>query len=298
MTGVAFLNKAIQKTIPYILVFPAILILAIFSYAPIPYGLILALSEMELGTGNRIFAGLENFRKLINDVDFWESFNNTVYYSVGATIGLILLGLLLAIMLNRKVKFNAVYLTVLFIPWVLSDVISGITWKWMFNEQYSILDFILKPLGFRPSQLMVSSWGAMLVVIIVHIWRNLSFSVILLMAALQNIPDQLYEAAKIDGATGWDAFIHVTLPMIMPTLLTTTLLILVGAINQTGMILVLTNGGPVRATETLGVFMYREAFLNYHLNGAATLSVILAIINGIVAAIYFGAMNLQRRKNG
>src|SRR5690554_5103856 len=122
---VAFLKKAT----PYILVFPAMLLLAIFSYAPIPYGIMLALTETELGTGRRLFVGLDNFISLAKDVDFWESLNNTFYYAGGATVGLILLGLLLALMLNRKIKFNAVYLTVLFIPWVISDVISGITWK-------------------------------------------------------------------------------------------------------------------------------------------------------------------------
>jgi multiple sugar transport system permease protein len=208
---------------------------------------------------------------------------------------LIILGLLLAVMLNRRIKFNSVYLTVLFIPWVISDVISGITWRWLFNSQFSLLDFLLSPFGIVPSSWITKAWGAMGIVTAVHIWRNLAFSVLLLLAALQNIGPELYEASKIDGATGWSAFRKITLPLIMPTLLTATLLILIGAINQTGMILVLTNGGPVRATETLGVFMYREAFMNYHLTGGAALSAVLAFINAVIAALYFAAMKYQRR---
>lgn len=278
---------ASKSKFPYLLIAPAILILIALSYLPMPYGIFLSLNESQIGTGDFTYVGLSNYISLFSSGDFWESFANTAKYAFGYTLLTIVLGLVFALVFNREVGGCGFYMTIIFIPWVVSEVVAGLTWRWLLNENFGILNYIFQPLSLKPSILLSEPKLAIIGLTLVSIWKNIAYAMILILAALQGIARELIEASKIDGCSSIKSFRYVTLPMLKQSLLVLALLSMVGAINQTGTTLVLTKGGPVRATETLSMFMYREAFLNYHLNNASSISVVLAIINILIAVAYF-----------
>lgn len=180
-----------------------------------------------------------------------------------------------------------VYMTILFIPWIVSDVVAGFSWKWMLNADFGVLNYLFEPLHLKVSNLITKPEYAMIAVIMVTMWKQLAYSTILLLAGLQNVSKELLEAAKLDGCSGFQAFWYITFPIFSPILLVTTLLDIINFISQSGMLLVLTNGGPLRSTETLALYMFKEAFTNFHLTNASAISMVLAVINIMIVFIYF-----------
>lgn len=279
-----------KSKLPYLFLLPTLLILLMYSYAPVIYSVYLSFNNI-LPSGETVFVGLQNYKALFSNPYFYESLRNTVVYLVGSTLLIVVVGLIVALILNSKVRGASAYLTILFIPWVLSDVVVGSTWTWLLNPDFGVLKYIFAPLGLNPSSLISSTKYAMVGVIMVTMWKMLAYTTLLLLAGLQNISTDYVEAAKLDGCSGWGVIRRITLPIMMPTIITVTLLSIINCINQTGIILVLTNGGPIRATETLALFLYREAFLNYNFNAATTLSLVLAVINIIIVVFYIRLTN-------
>lgn len=283
-----------RSKLPYFLLAPVILILMLFSYLPMPYSLYLSFHKLNTATGQYEFVGFANWKTMLGDVNFWESAQNSFWYVVIFTAIMVGLGLLVALILNARIPGTSFYMTVLFVPWVISEVIVGATWKWLLNPDYGVLNYLFSGFGMKFSTLLTSTDLALLGVAIVAVWRGLAYTTILMLAGLQNVPSDCLEAANLDGCSLWQRFTRVTLPIFAPTLLVVALLNIINAISQSGIILVLTKGGPVRATETLALYLYKEAFLNYQLSNAATMSIILAGINMIVVAIYLYANKKSR----
>lgn len=264
---------------------PAMLVLLLYSYLPTPYALYLSMTEPSTA-GSQRFIGLENYVRLFQDGDFWESCWNTLVYTVLCTVTLVVLGVLVALILTRKVRGTAFYISVMFVPWVVSDVVVGATWRWLLNPDFGVLNYLFAWTGFRMSDLVAKPQYVMIGIVIVTVWKMLSYTTILLLAGLQSIPTDCIEAARIDGCDSWKVFWKIVFPNFFGTVLVVTLLIVINCINQSGMILILTNGGPIRASETLALYLYKEAFRNYQLNSAASLSMVLAVINFVIAAVY------------
>jgi len=277
-------NKSLA---PFAFMGPTLLVLFVLSYLPLVYAFILAMSSSELGTGKLSFVGLQNIIALLKEKDFIESFFTTMKFGAVSTLMLVVLGLVLAIIFDSKVKFTSTYLTILFIPWVISPVVTGITWRWLFNVDYGLLNYLFQPFGLKVSNLVTKPSIAFLSISIVELWREIAYSTLLLLAGLQSISREYSESAKIDGCSWWQVIRYVTLPILRPTILVVALLLIIRCMNQTGTILVMTYGGPVRATETMSVYMYKEAFFNFHLTNAASISVVLSIINMIFVFAYF-----------
>lgn len=283
-----------KSMLPYLLVAPVIIVLLLYSYLPLPYTFYLSVNETVPITGELQFAGMANFRMILKDPNFWESFRNTAYYVGAATLVVIVLGTIVAVILNSKVKGTTVYMCILFIPWIVSDVVAGFSWKWLLNPDFGILNYMFEPLGIRVSNMITKPQYAMLAVVMVTVWKQLAYSALLLLAGLQNVSNELIEAAKLDGCSGWQAFWRITFPIFSPMLLVTVLLDVINFISQSGLSLVLTNGGPLRSTETLALYLYKEAFMNFHLTNASSISVVLAVINISVVCVYFYANKKSR----
>ncbi len=284
-----------RTLLPYFLVAPVFLLLLLFSYLPFPYTLYLSFHEAAPVTGEMSFIGLDNFRMIFKDANFWESMKNTGYFVLLTTLVVIVLGIMIALILNSKIKGTGFYMTILFIPWIVSDVVAGFSWKWMLNADFGILNYLFEPVGIRVSDMINRPELVMLAVVMVTVWKQLAYSTILLLAGLQNVSADLIEAAKLDGCSGWQAFWKITFPLFSPILLVTILLDMINFISQSGLILVLTNGGPLRSTETLALYLYKEAFLNFHLTNASAISMVLAVINIVVVVVYF-YMNKKSRE--
>ena len=163
-----------KSVLPYFLVAPVCLVLLLFSYLPFPYTLYLSLNTVTPITGEMEFVGLDNFRMILKDGNFWESMRNTGYFVVAATAAVIILGVLTALVLNSKIKGTNLYMTILFIPWIVSDVVAGFSWKWLLNADFGILNYLFEPLGLKPSNLITQPELAMIAVIIVTVWKMLA----------------------------------------------------------------------------------------------------------------------------
>ncbi len=267
-----------------LLIGPSILVLAAVQVYPTLYSFYLSLHRLR--GGRFIWAGLENFRRLLYSADFYAALGRTAVFAgvyVACGVGL---GLLLAALLRRPTRLSALHITALFIPWVLSDVVAGTMWRWMFQQSYGVVQTALTTLFGAPSLLAHPRWS-MAVVIAASVWRTLAFVTLLLLGAMQAVPRETLEAAQVDGATGLSAFFRIILPLIRPTLLVTILISSIRGINALGLILSTTNGGPGSATATASVLLYRIAWQYGDFGHAAALAVLLFGANATLAALYF-----------
>ncbi|NLG24510.1 MAG: sugar ABC transporter permease [Clostridiales bacterium] len=284
-----------KKYMPYLLIAPAILILILLSYLPLPYAFYLSVHTTVPVTGQQVYVGMENFTKLFKLSNFWESLRNTFQYTAMCTGIMLLSGTLMALAINSGIRGRSSYLTILFIPWVISDIVVSTTWKFMFNVDFGLLNYLFSNLGLRPSDLLTKPKLAMWGICVVTLWKTLAYSTLLLVAGLQNISKEYTEASRIDGCSARGTLWYVTLPLLRPTLLIVALLYIISCINQSGLILVLTNGGPLRSTETLALYLYKQAFLNYQLTNTAAMSIVLATINSAIVILYFVVNRLSSK---
>jgi len=280
---------------PYLLTAPALLFIAAVTLYPTLYSLYLSLTRSKKGVTE--FVWFDNFRRILQSSDFLESLNNTLVFTTFYVIITVVIAFCLALALNRGLKLTGVYMTIIFLPWILSEITTGVVWRWMFYQDTGILQNFLGPL-FNNIALITRPWGAMAIVIAATVWRSISFAMLLLLAGLQTIPKEVHEAASIDGANGWNAFRRITWPLMFPTTVVTIVFMTIQAINGVGMILSITEGGPGRATEVLGLQMYRQAMQYYNFGYAAALSVVLLLLNVILAAFYLRALQRENALAG
>jgi len=280
-----------QKTIfPYLLILPALLIICLVSLYPALYSIFLSLNTFR--RGERVFVGMRNFEQILASTNFWDSLRLTAVYGVLFVLLTMIFAFILAVMLNRRLNYTGLFMTMIFVPWILSEVVTGVIFRWLFLPGYGLLQDLLSPL-FGDIAFLGHPQGAMGVVIGATIWRTLAFAMLLILAGLQTIPGEVYEAGAIDGANGWQSFWSITWPLVRPTTLVIVLLLTLQAINATGLFLSITNGGPGRATEVLSVSMYREAIVFFNFGYGAALAVLMLLINIVLAAIYIRTMRSE-----
>lgn len=284
-----------QGIYPYLLVAPAIIFITLVSLYPTLYSLYLSLTRAKKGVTQ--FVGLSNFEKILQSADFYESLRNTLVFSFFYVVLTVGIAFGLALILNRGLRFTGLYMTIIFLPWILSEITTGVVWRWMFYQDTGILQNLLAPL-FNDVAIITRPWGAMAIVIAATVWRSISFAMLLLLAGLQTIPREVHEAGAIDGASGWNAFRMITWPLMFPTTIVTIVFMTIQAINGVGMILSITEGGPGRATEVLGLQMYRQAMQYYNFGYAAALSVMLLLLNVILAAFYLRSLQRENALSG
>jgi ABC-type sugar transport system permease subunit len=278
------------KIYPYLLIGPALLFITAVSLYPTLFSVYLSLNRSR--RGQLEFVGLRNFEIIFSSGDFWESFRLTSTFGI-FFVGLVMVfAFILALIFKRGLRFSGVYMSIIFIPWMLSEIVSSVMFRWMFLPEIGVLQRLLGPL-FGDMTFLGNNSGAMGVVVSATIWRSVAFAMLLLLAGLQTIPGEVTEAAAIDGATRWQAFWRVTWPIVLPTTQVTIVFLTIQAINGAGMFLSITNGGPGRATEVLSLYMYREAILFFNFGYGASLAVILFLINAVLAVLYIRSLRTQ-----
>lgn len=273
-----------EKSFPYWLLLPTICVLVLAQVYPTLYSIYMSFNKLK--AGKLTFVGFANYVRLLNSSDFIDSLGKTLTYAGGYLLLTLLLGMCVAILLNQRVFLTPLYMTLLFIPWILSEVVSGTAWRWMFQQDYGIVQVALNPL-IQNTTLLANDVGAMFIMIIASTWRNLAFTSLVLLGALQTIPNDVKEAAALDGTSHLRFFWDFTIPIIKPTLLVITLLTSIGGINSLGLILATTGGGPGTATTTTSVLLYREAWKYGDFGTASALAVFMLIINILLAVLYF-----------
>ncbi|MGD9030204.1 MAG: sugar ABC transporter permease [Anaerolineae bacterium] len=272
-----------RKITPYVLIAPAFLVMFVVTLYPTLYSFYLSLNRVRQGALE--FVGLRNFEIILGSSDFWESMQLTMIFGFFFVLITIVFAFVLALLFNRGLVLGSVYMTLVFVPWVLSEIVSGVTWRWMTYRDYGVIQNLIGPL-FGNVTLITKPAGAMGIVIAASVWRSTAYVMLLILAGLQTIPGELYEAASIDGASRWGSFWRITWPLIRPATLVTVVLLSIQSVNAVGMFLAITEGGPGRATEVLSLHMYREALQFFHFGYGSALAVVMFLVNLVLGAIY------------
>lgn len=265
----------------------AIVLLAVTGY-PIAYVFWLSLEHFSLLQEASRFAGLDNYVLLFQDGRFWNSLFNTVYFTAVSVFIELVLGLGIAMLVRRSFRGKGLMRAIILIPWAIPIVVSARMWEWMYNVDFGILNYLL---GMRINWLGSPVW-AIHAAIITDVWKMTPFVALLLLAGLQNIPQDLYRAAKVDGASSWTIFWRITLPLLMPLILIVLIFRTIDAFRVFDAIYVLTGGGPGNSTETLSVYAYKVLFQTLQFGYGSTLAVVTFVCVGMITIVY--ARLLQR----
>lgn len=271
---------------PYILVAPTLVFLIVLVFYPALYTVYLSVHEVSFITVGK-YLGLRSFSRRLADPRVWNSIKVGFTYTFGTMAGSVLLGFILANVLNMDIWGRRFFRTVILVPWVITEIVSMTQVKWMVNYDYGLINQFRRGLGLGPIEFLGDPVYAMLTVIGANIWRSTAFAMVLILAALQTIPRHLYEASQLDGASAVRQAISITLPLIRMTLLILAIVLTMSYFTRIVPIMVLTGGGPGAATEIIGLKMYDEAFIQFRMNDAAVLGVILFVINLVMAIIYY-----------
>lgn len=257
----------------------------------------MAFQNYKLTQPDRIyFNGLENFKKLFLDSDIRMIIGNTLIYVCACVIAQFVLGFALALALKKPFKGRGAYQAIVFLPWAFSAFSIGLIFRWSFNGEYGVVNYLLTSLHLTESKLaFLGTPGlSLLVVIIAMIWMGIPFFAIMLLAALQSIPEDVYEAAAIDGCMGIQQFFYIILPFVKPTIITTVLLRTIWIFNSFDLIVMLTNGGPANKSQTLLSYMYNKAFSGYDFGFASAIGVISMLVLSVFAILFIKATNYKK----
>ncbi len=277
-----------QKT-AWILLIPAILLLLLVFGYPIARAFWLSLFTENLGTQLQpVFSGLDNYGRMVGDGRFWQSFLVTTIFTSASVISELLLGLIIALVLNQQFFGRGLVRTTAILPWALPTALIGLAWAWIFNDQFGVANDILRRLGIIETGInwLGDPTLAMLSVIVADVWKTTPFISILLLAGLQSIPADLYEAHSIDGASPWQSFRQITLPLLIPQILIAVLFRFAQAFGIFDLIAVMTGGGPGGATEVVSLYIYSTImrYLDFGYGAALVVVTFMLLILAVVIA--------------
>lgn len=283
----------------FFLILPSFLLFAGLIAYPILQAFVISFHDVSTLTLTGDYVGLKNYATVINRSEFWISFLNTIIWTVGSLIGQITLGILIALLLNTKFHGQSFARAVIILPYMLASVVVVMMWQWMLNDLYGIIDWTLMEWGLTemPFPWLTRMPNAMITLIVIGTWKLFPFVVITVLARLQSIPDQLYEAARIDGAGPFSRFKDITWPQIKSVLLFILLLRGIWDFKEFDLIFLLTGGGPQIGTQTLPLLIYKEAFGQLHLGRGAAIAILMLFIMVIMFAVYFW-YNQRQEKRG
>ncbi|SDS65721.1 carbohydrate ABC transporter membrane protein 1, CUT1 family [Paenibacillaceae bacterium GAS479] len=271
--------------------FPSLAGLLLFQLIPMLSSAVISFTDWDLLTKAR-FVGLDNYREALQDEQTLTSMLNILKYIAGYLPSVLALGLLFAVLLNRKLRGVQFYRIAIFVPVITSWVAVSIIWRWLLNGQSGLVNYVLSLVGIQGPVWLQDFFWAMPAIIAVSVWKDLGYVTIILLAGLQDISDDYYEAATIDGAGGFQKFWRVTLPLLTPSLFFVLVISLINGFQLFDQVLVMTNGGPAGSTSTLVQQIYENAFQSYKMGFASAQSWILFVIILIVTIIQ---QQLQKR---
>jgi multiple sugar transport system permease protein len=274
-----------ELLLPALFIAPALAVLLSLAIYPLLYSVSVSLQRE---TPNGVVWGLGNFARLVSDSFFWTAMAHTFVYAIAALTCEFLLGLGLALLLNSEIRGRGIFRASLLVPMMLPAVVVGVVWRLMLNPNFGAINGTLKQIGINTESLTwtASPKLAMLSVIAVDVWQWTPFVFLVLLAGLQAIPQEPYEAALIDGSGRWQTFWHVTLPLLKPSILIVLLLRTMDLLRVFDQIFILTEGGPGFATETISLYIYRTAFRFFDFGYAAAMSFVLLALTNVISAIY------------
>jgi len=285
-----------DRAYPYISVTIPFLVIALFTIYPVLYAVRISFYQNILTKPkSHPFIGLKNFTEVISSYYFKTSLTNTAIYAFTAVVGVTIFGLAVGMLLNSKLRTANYLKIIILLPWAIPTVVAGLMWKWILNSDFGILNGILYSLGLIDSYLpfLADPTLAKISLVLAHVWKEGPLAAIFILAGLQLIPDELYEAAKIDGGGGWRIFRMITLPLLRPILLIVVIYETLTAILVFDLIYVLTGGGPGDSTSLISWFAYAEIFRNLNLGHGVALAIIIALITLMLILLYLRVIRAE-----
>jgi multiple sugar transport system permease protein len=276
----------------WMFVAPALALIAVFFLLPVVASLLLSFTDFDIyavaDPANTRFVGARNYTRLLETPDFWKALRNTFYFALVGGPLTVAVSLGAALLVNAKlVRYKALFRTIYFVPFVTTLVAVAVVWRYLYHPRYGILNYLLGTLGIEAIDWLGDPRWAMPAIIAMAVWKNFGYNMLICIAGLQSIPEELYEAAALDGATPVQRFRHVTVPQLGPTLVFVGVVTMIGYFQLFAEPYVMTQGGPLRATTSLVLLMYEEGFRWWRMGAAAAIAFTLF-------AIIAGATFLQR----
>lgn len=283
---------------PYLYSAPALLLITVTTLVPIVIGISYAFRNvMLLDPTSGGFVGLDNFRDLMNDASFWNALRNTVTWTASCVAFQFVLGLILALMLNRPFPGRSIIQPIVFLPWAIPTFLIGMNWSWLLNPAIGPLPHWAYALGLMstPGNILSDPDYALLGPVIAGIWWGMPFFAITLLAALQSIPREIYEAAEIDGASSFERFRSITLPFLAPTMVVTVMLRTIWVANSPELIVVMTKGGPADSSQIVASYVFTQAYQGLNFGYASAIATALVVLLLIYALLLLSIRQMMLR---
>jgi multiple sugar transport system permease protein len=289
------LRQARREYSAYLMLAPGMILFSVFTVFALLFALYLTFHEWNIISVEKPYVGLQNYKDALEDERFRRSIINTVYFT-GASVPLgMIIGLAIALLLNQPLRGRGILRTMYFLPVVTPFVVVAIIWKWLFNGDYGLFNYYLLKthLIHEPLLWLADKNLAMPSVVLMTVWTSIGFSMVVYLAGLQAIPEELYEAAEVDGAGAWARLRHITLPMLTPTTFFLAVIGIIGSFQVFTQIFIMTSGGPVDRTTTMVYYVYEAAFKFFEMGYASTLAFILFLM-----LLVFTALQLRLYRKG
>jgi multiple sugar transport system permease protein len=276
----------------YLFLAPVLIMFGVFTFFSVGYAFYLSFHEWNILEPAKPFVGLDNYRRLIDDSRFHQSIGNTLYYVAGSVPLTMGIGLAVALLLNTQIRARGLFRALFYLPVLTPLVIASIIWKWVYNGDYGLLNYYLMKLNLINEPLLWLSDKnlAMPAVIITSVWKGVGYAMVVYLAGLQSIPDDYYDAAKIDGASGWRRLRDITIPLLAPTTLFLLVTSVLGSFQVFTQIFIMTNGGPLGRTRTVVWYIYTTAFRDFNMGYAAAMAFALFAIMLVFTLVQFRFM--------
>ena len=285
--GTARLNVA-----PFLLLLPAVAIVAAISFVPIYYAVDISFYNTQF-LRKVAFVGFGQYTRLIHSPEFVRAFLTSLKFGVSSLALTLPIGMMLAILLNRPILFRAAFRTILIIPWTVSQSVTGMLWVCLLNPSAGPLKYLLGQLGVSYAAFLSNPDWALKNVILINAWMSYPFPMVLFLGALQIVPREIHEAARIDGCSAWSTFWSVTLPYIRNTVMSTAIMLSLQFFNMVTLIFVLTGGGPMGSTRTLSLWVFQDGFFNFRVGSAAAAGMIIFALNIVFSLAYMRVLRQE-----
>jgi multiple sugar transport system permease protein len=266
---------------------PGAAIIVLFGAVPIVWSAVMSFQQNNLLSSSSPFVGLRNYRAMAHDPIVAQAIQHTLVYTALFVPGTMIVGLLLAVAMNRKLRFISLYRTAAYATMAISTISEAVVFIWLFDPSYGVVNYFLSLIGIPPQQFLNSPSQALFVIVVMTVWGWTGFSVVIYLAALQGVPQTLLEAAAIDGAGPWRTFRRVTLPLLSPASLFLAVWLSINALQLFDEVYLSTAGGPLNSTTVLVYYLYEQAFQNFNFGYASAIAYFLFLIIIVITAIQF-----------
>lgn len=264
---------------------PNFIILGVFVFWPIFYSLFLSFFKWNMISPKKTFLGFDNYRNLFSDPIFWKITRNTLILAIFTVVIKLAIALILALQLNRKPKGGALYRAIIFSPTFTTSVAVAMVWTWIFEPTFGLFRLVFKAFGLAsPNWLFNANWS-LPAVIIVLIWSRMGYDMVLFLAGLKNISEEIYDAALVDGVNSWQNFLYITFPLLSPTTFFLTITSFIGALKAFDIISIMTDGGPMNSSNVYVLYLYQNAFKWFKTGYASAIALVLFILILVITLI-------------